>query len=393
MSENALRVTVVGGGIGGLATAAALHQRGVDVHVYEQAPGLGEVGAGVLITPNSMRLMDRMGIGEAVAAIGGTVSEGSSYYREDGSPVAPILTVDSTGWNGMYGVHRADLLSALIAAVPPERVHVDHHYIGFCQDEDGAEVIFENGVTVRSDAVIAADGIHSSLQHEVVAPSAPTDSGSVAYRGLVPAEQVPWWRKDVSQLWMGEKRHFLVYPVRAGALINYVAFVPSDARAAESWTALGDVDSLRAEFASWDPKISGLLAEVQQTNWWGLYDRAPLPRWTRGRLTLLGDAAHPMLPHLGQGANQSIEDAVALSVFLAGATGETLPQALQAYENLRRSRTTEVQLGARANGRRYDSDFNDLAVRDAEIADSVKFRAWLYDYDAEAAAMDALAVG
>ncbi|MFI5960345.1 FAD-dependent monooxygenase [Cryptosporangium sp. NPDC051539] len=391
MPRNSIRVAIVGGGIGGLAAANALLHRGVDVQVYEQAPALGEVGAGVLITPNSLRLMHRIGIGDAVAAVGAGVGDGSRYYREDGSLVAPILTTDSSGWNGMFGVHRADLVDVLAEALPSESVHTGYRAVGFSQDADEAVVRFDNGAEVRADAVIAADGIHSVLRSCVAEPSAPIDSGSVAYRGLVPAERVPWWPTGISQLWMGEQRHFLVYPVRGGTLINYVGFVPSHEKAAESWTALGDIDALRKEFATWDPVIPRLLAEVETTNWWGLYDRDPLANWTQGRLTLLGDAAHPMLPHLGQGANQSIEDAVALAVFVGPATRESLPEALRCYENLRRQRTQQVQLGARANGRRYDSHFEDLSERDAEIAGSVRFRSWLYDYDAEAAALEALA--
>jgi salicylate hydroxylase len=391
MTGHSIRVAVAGCGIGGLAAANTLLHRGIDVHVYEQAPQMGEVGAGVLITPNSLRLLDRIGIGGAVAAVGATVGEGSRYYRADGSTIAPILTADSSGWNGMFGVHRADLLGALAAAFPAERVHTGHRCVGFAQDENEAALTFENGNEVRADAVIAADGIHSTLQKYVATPSEPVDSGSVAYRGLVPADRVPWWPTGISQLWMGEQRHFLVYPVRRGTLINYVGFVPSHEKTVESWSAVGNVDTLRKEFATWDSPIPRLLAEVTTTNWWGLYDREPLTTWTAGRLTLLGDAAHPMLPHLGQGANQSIEDAVALSVFLAGADPRSVPDALLGYENLRRNRTTEVQLGARANGRRYDSHLQDLAERDAQIAGSVPFRSWLYDYDAEAAALAALA--
>ncbi|WP_432841713.1 FAD-dependent monooxygenase [Dactylosporangium sp. CA-092794] len=391
MTGDSIRVAVIGCGIGGMAAANALLHRDIDVHVYEQAPQLGEVGAGVLITPNSLRLLDRIGLGGAVAAVGASVGEGSRYYREDGSTIAPILTVDSSGWNGMFGVHRADLLGALADAFPAERLHTGHRCVGFTQDETQAAVTFDNGREIRVDAVIAADGIHSTLRTYVAEPSAPVDSGSVAYRGLVPAQQVPWWPAGISQLWMGERRHFLVYPVRRGTLINYVGFVPSHEKTVESWSAVGDVDTLRKEFATWDSPIPRLLAEVTATNWWGLYDREPLTTWTAGRLTMLGDAAHPMLPHLGQGANQSIEDAAALSVFLAGAGPQGVPEALLAYENLRRHRTTEVQLGARANGRRYDSHFQDLAERDAEIAGSVPFRSWLYDYDAEAAALEALA--
>jgi salicylate hydroxylase len=251
------------------------------------------------------------------------------------------------------------------------------------QDAAGVRLAFDNGESADADVVIAADGINSVLQPYVVEPSSPVHSGSVAYRGLIPIERLPEWPRCVSQLWMGEGKHFLVYPVRAGALLNYVGFVPSDERTAESWSAPGDPAALAAAFAGWDPRIEGLLAQVEATYWWGLYDREPLSTWTNGRLTLLGDAAHPMLPHLGQGANQAIEDAVALAVLLAGADRAGAPRALVAYEDLRRQRVAQVQRGARANGHRYDSAYDDLDERDAEIADSVKFRSWLYDHDVE----------
>jgi salicylate hydroxylase len=386
-----LRVAIVGGGIGGMAAANALVRRGIDVKVYEQAPQLGEIGAGVLMTPNSLRLLERMGMGPALATVGAPIGEGSQYYRADGTIVAPILTTDSSGWNGMYGMHRADLLSALADALPTEAVLTGHKCMSFGQDDHGAWLTFESGETAEADIVIAADGIQSVLQKYVVEPSPPLHSGSVAYRGLIPSEKIPSWPSGISQLWMGESKHFLVYPVRSGSLINYVGFVPSDEQTGESWSAPGDAHTLRSAFSGWDPRIEELLAQVETTYWWGLYDREPLATWTQGRLTLLGDAAHPMLPHLGQGANQSVEDGVALAVVLAGTDKDRAPAALAAYEGLRRSRTTEVQLGARANGRRYDLDSEDLSERDAEIAASVNFRSWLYDYDAETAAQDVLA--
>jgi salicylate hydroxylase len=149
----------------------------------------------------------------------------------------------------------------------------------------------------------------------------------------------------------------------------------------ESWSAPGDPNVLRAEFAGWDLRIGSLLAQVQATFRWALYDREPLPAWTKGRLTLLGDAAHPMLPHLGQGANQSIEDGMALATILARANRQTAPAALLAYERLRRERVAQVQRGARENGMRYDSAYSDLGVRDAEIAAHAAFRKTLYDHD------------
>ncbi|GII30308.1 FAD-dependent monooxygenase [Planotetraspora mira] len=386
MSSPALRVAVVGGGIGGMTTAKALVRCGIDVTVFEQAPQLGEIGAGVLMTPNSVRHLERMEMGAALAAAGARIGKGSQYYRMDGTPVAPILTTDSSGWNGMYGMHRADLLAILADGLPAEAVRTGHRCVGMEQDAAGVHLAFDNGESAEADVVIAADGINSVLQPYVVEPSSPVHSGSVAYRGLIPVERLPEWPYGVSQLWMGEGKHFLVYPVRAGALLNYVGFVPSDERTAESWSAPGDPVALAAAFAGWDPRIEGLLAQVETTYWWGLYDREPLSTWTKGRLALLGDAAHPMLPHLGQGANQAIEDAVALAVLLTGVDRAGAPRALRAYEELRRQRVAQVQRGARANGRRYDSAYDDLDERDAEIADSVRFRSWLYDHDAEAEA-------
>ena len=182
-------------------------------------------------------------------------------------------------------------------------------------------------------------------------------------------------------MWLGKGRHFLAFPVRAGRLINYVGFVPTDEEMKESWSAPGDPDVLRQAFAGWDPRIHQLLQEVEATFRWALYDREPLPTWTRQRLTLLGDAAHPMLPHLGQGANQSIEDGMALATILARSDRTTAPSALLAYERLRRERVAQVQRGARENGLRYDSAYSDLGVRDAEITAHAAFRRRLYDHD------------
>jgi salicylate hydroxylase len=215
----------------------------------------------------------------------------------------------------------------------------------------------------------------------VFPPSRPVFSGSVAYRGLVEHARIAPWPTAAWRMWLGKAKHFLAFPVRAGELVNYVGFVPADAEMKESWSAPGDPAMLRREFAGWDPRIERLLAQVQTTFRWALYDREPLPTWTRGRLTLLGDAAHPMLPHLGQGANQAIEDGMALATILARADRANAPAALLAYERLRRERVAAVQRGARENGLRYDSFYADLAVRDAELAAHADFRRRLYDHD------------
>jgi salicylate hydroxylase len=376
-----LTIIIVGGGIGGLFAANALRAQGLDVAVYEQAPAIGEVGAGVFLTPNSMRQLERAGLRPAIERRGARVGRDSRYLRDDGTEIAPVQVTDSAGWNATFGMHRADLVEILAAALPAGVVHTGHRATGFAQEGDIAQVRFANGAVATGDIVVAADGIHSELRPCVFPPSRPVFSGSVAYRGLVAHAAIAPWPTAAWQMWLGKAKHFLAFPVRAGELVNYVGFVPADAEMKESWSAPGDPAVLRREFIGWDPRIERLLGEVQTTFRWALYDREPLPTWTRGRLTLLGDAAHPMLPHLGQGANQAIEDGMALATILVRADRISAPAALLAYERLRRERVAAVQRGARENGVRYDSFYADLAVRDAELAAHADFRRRLYDHD------------
>jgi len=379
--DSPLHVIIVGGGIGGLFAANALIAHGLKVSVYEQAPELGEIGAGVFVTPNSARQLHRVGLGAALEKWGARVGPDSVYCRDDGTVIAPVQVTDSSGWNATFGMHRADYVNFLSQALPAGVVHTGHRATGFTQHGDVARVSFANGTSAEADAVIAADGIHSELRPHVFPPSNPVFHGSVAYRGLVPLERMPDWPMDRWQAWLGTAKHFLAFPVRHGTIINYVGFVPADAEMKESWSAPGDPDTLRQEFDGWDPRIGALLKQVDKTFRWALYDREPLPTWTKGRLTLLGDAAHPMLPHLGQGANQSIEDGIALATILQRADRASVPAALVAYERLRRERVAQVQRGARENGLRYDSAYSDLGVRDAELTAHATFRKRLYDFD------------
>jgi salicylate hydroxylase len=391
LSAELLEVAIVGGGIGGLAATIALRQRGISARVYEQASVLSEVGAGLALQPNGVRMLRRLGLGDGIARWGARWTD-PQFRRADGTLVARMWPAGAGAAIEFYGMHRADLLQLLLDSLPEQVVNTDHRCVGFEQDERAAVVTFANGVRVSADVVVGADGIHSTLQQYVTAPSAPLPSGSVAYRGVVPAASVGW-PAGAMRNWLGPGKHFLVYPVRANQLVNYVGFVPTDQLTRESWSAPGDRRALAREFAGWDPMVEAIIANVDTTFWWGLYDREPLPGWSRGRLTLLGDAAHPMLPHVGQGANQAIEDGVALATALSLADTHTAPRALRVYERVRREHTARVQRSARVNGARYDSETADLDARDRDVGNQAHARAWMWASDPEADVRAAMAVG
>ena len=380
MIKHPLRVAVVGGGIGGSAAANALLQAGMEVRVYEQAPALTEVGAGVALQPNGIRMLRQLGVGDGLVRCGARWLD-PQFLRSDGTYIASMWPPELADKIEFYGMHRADLLAMFVDRLPGHIVATDHKCVGFEQSDQEAILTFANGRRAAADVVVAADGIHSRLQQFVVPPSAPLPSGSVAYRGVVSAAQVSWPRGAMRN-WLGAGKHFLVYPVRGGDLVNYVGFVSTDEQMQESWSATGDPNTLKREFMGWDRMVEAITAQATATFRWGLYDREPLSTWTRGRLTLLGDAAHPMLPHVGQGANQALEDAVALAAVLRRADPASAPRALRLYEALRRERTARVQRSARVNGARYDAASGDLGSRDRQLAAQSQERAWIWNYDA-----------
>jgi salicylate hydroxylase len=326
-------------------------------------------------------MLRRLGFGDDLARLGARWVE-AQFLRADGSHAASMWPAGLASRIEFLGMHRADLLGMLAAGLPRDVIRTGHQCVGFEQDEGRAVVKFAHGERAQADVVIAADGIHSRLQQFVVAPSAPVPSGSIAYRGMVPAHTVAW-PAGVMRNWLGAGRHFLVYPVRGGALLNCVGVVPADREMEESWSAPGDPCALAREFAGFDGVVGSVIAQITSAFRWGLYDREPLPTWTSGRLTLLGDAAHPMLPHTGQGANQAIEDAVTLAAVLGQADRRSAPRALQVYESLRRERCARVQRSSRLNGARYDASDGDLADRDRQLSTQPQERAWIWNHDAE----------
>ena len=386
MNTNPLRIAVVGGGIGGVAAATALIRRGMEVRLYEQAPALSEVGAGVAIQPNGVRMLKALGLGDGITRYGARWVD-PQYLRSDGAFAASMWPPDQASRIEFYGFHRADLLSLFVDQLPPSIIHTGHRCVGFEQDEEQAIVTFANGARATADIVVGADGIHSTLQQFVVPSARPRFSGQVAHRGIVSAASISW-PPGAMRIWLGQGKHFLVFPVRANTLVNYVGFVSTEEQTRESWSAPGDPDALAREFAGWDPMVEAILREAKNTFRWGLYDREPLPKWTSGRLTLLGDAAHPMLPHAGQGANQAIEDGVALAAVLARADRLSARRALAIYEKLRRERTASVQQRSRLNLARY---YQPGAERDRALGAQHQERAWIWNYDADEEAAAAAA--
>jgi 2-polyprenyl-6-methoxyphenol hydroxylase-like FAD-dependent oxidoreductase len=332
------RVGVIGGGIGGLTAALSLLARGFDVHVYERTPALGEVGAGVQISPNASRVLHGLGLGSALARTGVRPLAWHQRRWQDGrtllrTPLAEPL--EAAFGFPHYQMHRADLLAALAAALPAERVHLGHRLAAVADDGDRVKASFANGTSASLEVLVGADGIHSSVRGALFGPEQPHFTGCIAYRGLVPAERLrDLWLEVTAQVWMGPGRHFVHYYVSGRRMVNFVAIVEQDTWTRESWTDRGEAADALAAFEGWHPQVRSIIEAVDETFIWALFDREPLVRWSHGRITLLGDACHAMLPFMAQGAAQAIEDGATLATCLAAATRD-IPGALRHYEALR----------------------------------------------------------
>lgn len=386
-----LSVGVLGGGIGGLAAALALLRDGHDVRCFEQAAEFREVGAGVQIMPNASRLLLRMGLAEPMFKVG--VRPPSVEFRrwKDGSLIASAPLGESS--ERRYGaphfsIHRADLhqlLLSAVAALSSSAVRLAMRCTGITQGMDDVTVRFENGRQETMDVLIGADGIRSTARR-MIAADEPRFGNMLAVRGVVPATRLPDWPAPIV-LWPGPGRSVLAYRIgEGGSHLNFVGLIPSTVEAAESWTNRREPDEILRAFDGWDPTIQTILREAESVLVWPLYDRAPLESWGIGRVSLLGDAAHPMVPYGGQGAAQAIEDAYVLGRCLRGATREDAGGRLRSYEAIRMRRAAAVQ--ASSTGRGGELHLPDGPEQEARDAAMVKPsgsdpNAWLYGYDAE----------
>lgn len=357
MALEGREVLVVGAGIAGLAAARALVQRGARVRVVEQAPELGEVGAGLQIGPNSVAVLEALGLGAACARV---ASEPEAIELRDwrqGGVLARVplgQTAAARYGRPYWQFHRADLLAVLADAAVEAgvRIELGAPVARVVAEGAGVRLHTDAGATYRAEILIAADGVRSGIRRTEFGGAGARFTGHVAWRGLVAAERLaagPF--AQATCVTMGPGRHLVTYPLRGGRLINFVAVEERAQEMPEAWQAAADPAELRAAFAGWNDGVTALLAAVEQTYLWGLYDHEPLADWARGRIALIGDACHPMLPFLAQGASMALEDAWVLAAMLDRA--ETLERGLTDYAAQRRPRATRVQQAAARNGRFY----------------------------------------
>ena len=393
-------ILIIGGGIGGLTTALALLRRGLDVEVYEQAPVLREVGAGVQIGSNGTHVLYALGLKEAL-------------QRVQVLPPRRVLRHWRTGetWDwfalgsasvARYGtphllLHRNDLHGLLVAAVralKPGAIKLGMRASAVAQTADAATVQFADGQSAAGTAIIAADGIHSQVRQCLFGPGKPTFIGCVAWRGLIAMDRLPpHLAQMLTTNWIGPHGHVLHYPVRRGELMNFISIVERDDWQVESWIVEGSKEELADDFRGWHDDVHTFIDAIDTPYKWALLARGPMERWVEGRITLLGDACHPTLPFLGQGAVMAIEDAYVVAACLA-AYPDDPQRAFVRYEDIRKERTSAVVRKSHDNRRHvFSPALADAGALASEVAqywqqEHVKERLdWLYDYDATAIAV------
>ncbi len=352
------RAIIAGAGISGLATALALIQSGWSVTVLERAEALNEVGAGLQISPNGMKVLNRLGI---VPAIEHSLFEPVSIEIRQGKSGRrllrlPLKNYAEARWGARYiHIHRANLALALsdaLVSAAPGSIKCGKQVETYEQDAKCVRVLTRDGSTYEADLLVGADGIHSGIRARMLGEDKPRFTGNVAWRALIPVDRFGGHPPPPTAcIWLGHKRHAVTTRVRGGTVVNFVGMVERTEAEAESWTSIGDRQVALNDFRGWAPEIVTAIAQADSLNLWPLYDRPPLPRWSDGRIILVGDAAHPMLPSLAQGAVQSLEDAVALADSLDSL--DTVEAAGLKFFADRIARTTRVQAESAANVRRF----------------------------------------
>jgi salicylate hydroxylase len=349
-----MKIAIAGGGIGGLTAALCLAQWGHEVVVIERAPAIGDVGAGIQLSPNAMKVFQRLSLDGALLRAGFQPEAAEFRFGKSGKRIfnAPLGDWAARRWGAPYvHIHRADLIDILLRALNERAacsLRLGVGAVGYKQKPDFAMLVLETGETIEADIVIGADGIHSSLRTQMLGPEQPRFTGCVAWRAVAPMEKLG---NDVPPptacVWAGEGAHCVTYQLRGGVLANWVGVIERDDWTKESWTELGTREQALADFAGWHPVIQRLIENAEVHLRWALFDRAPLSHWADGRVALLGDSCHPMLPFMAQGAAMAIEDSWVLARCLS--VSATPPAGLKPYQDARLPRTAKVQAASRAN--------------------------------------------
>ena len=393
-------IVIIGGGIGGLAAALAMLKRGLDVEIHEQAPELKEVGAGIQISSNGTRVLYALGLEQALK-------------RVQVLPARRVIRHWSTGetWNWFdlgaktaerYGtphvmLHRGDLhglLAEAVRAEKPDAIKLGRRCAAIASERDHVDISFETGDTVRAAYVIGADGIHSKVRAGLFGADRPEFAGCIAWRGLAPMDKLPAHiAQNIGTNWLGPHGHVLHYPVRRGEIMNFISFVERDDWRIESWVTQGTKGELANDFRGWHEDVHAIIERIETPYKWAMMVRGPMARWSRGRVTLLGDACHPTLPFLGQGGVMAIEDGYILAACLAKHFADPAA-AFTRYEDIRRERTAAVVRKSHENRRSaFSPALADPKAVGIEVArewqqERVRERMeWLYSYDATAVAV------
>jgi salicylate hydroxylase len=390
-----LHVLIAGAGIGGLTAALSLLRAGCDVDVYEQAPVLREVGAGFQMSPNGTHVLHALGLGDAIRTIAWEPQGKEIRLWNTGEtwPLFDLATVSVERYGFPYYMfHRADLHDLLAAAVrdlKPDAIHLGAAAAGLDQDDGGVTLELATGGAVRGDVLVGADGVHSVIRASLFGPDRPEFAGCMVWRGVIPIERLPaGLLRPMGANWVGPGGHVVHYFLRRGELVNFVGARERDDWQVESWSAAGTIEECLADFAGWHETIQTLIRNIETPFKWALMGREPMERWSVGRATLLGDACHPMLPFMAQGAVMAIEDGFILARCL-GDFGDDVPAALRRYEAARLERTARtVRLSAASTALFHNPMLADPS-RAAEFVaaqwdpERVKERYdWAFTYDA-----------
>lgn len=352
-----MKVLITGGGIGGLTAALCCLHFGHEVTVFEQAEQLGDVGAGIQLPPNAMKVFEALGIADAIAEKAFRPVAIEARMGESGRSIFTIPLAERAVdmWGSPYlHIHRADYIEDLRQALTeraPDALRLGAAVTHFKNKDTGVSVILEDGTEIFGDILIGADGIKSAVRERLFGPDQPRFTGSVAWRAVVPIEALGSHAPNPTACaWMGRGRHAVTYRLRGGQLANFVGVVERDDWTDEGWAVKGEIDEALKDFEGWHPVITTLIKSIRPNKLyrWALYDRVPLSKWSDGCVTLLGDAAHPMLPFLAQGAAMAVEDSWCLAHEISQSSRH-VNDSLLAYQNLRLARTSKTQAASRAN--------------------------------------------